>query len=99
MNLHRPSEKRPSSLTMTPSPPPRKLWIATLLLALFGSGVASIINQVVWQRALKIYLAGSEAVSAMIVVLVFMLGLGVGSQLMGKRAPPDCQSPAGLCLD
>ncbi len=60
--------------------------MALLLLALFGSGVASIINQVIWQRALKIYLAGSEAVSAMIVVLVFMLGLGLGSQIMGRRA-------------
>lgn len=71
---------------MTTPSSPRKLWITILLLALFGSGVASIINQVIWQRALKIYLAGSEAVSAMIVVLVFMLGLGLGSQLMGKRA-------------
>ncbi len=62
------------------------MWVALLFLALFGSGVASIINQVIWQRALKIYLAGSEAVSAMIVVLVFMLGLGLGSQLMGRRA-------------
>ncbi len=71
---------------MTSPPAPRKWSVVLLLFALFGSGVASIINQVIWQRALKIYLAGSEAVSAMIVVLVFMLGLGLGSQIMGRRA-------------
>jgi spermidine synthase len=71
---------------MTANPKSPKAWMVLLLLALFGSGVASIINQVIWQRALKIYLAGSEAVSAMIVVLVFMLGLGLGSEIMGRRA-------------
>ncbi len=57
-----------------------------LLAALFFSGAAGIINQVIWQRALKIYLAGSEAISSMIIVLVFMLGLGLGSLVMGLRA-------------
>ena len=71
---------------MTSTTASRKGLIALVLLALFASGTASLINQVVWQRALKIYLAGSEAVSAMIVVLVFMLGLGLGSQIMGRRA-------------
>lgn len=60
------------------------MWIVLLLGALVCSGVAGIVNQVVWQRALKIYLAGSEAVSAMIVVAVFMLGLGIGSQWAGR---------------
>ena len=73
-------------------------WMALLLLALFGSGVASIINQVIWQRALKIYLAGSEAVSAMIVVLVFMLGLGLGSQIMGRRAKSIANPLLALAL-
>jgi spermidine synthase len=53
--------------------------------ALFISGVASIINQVVWQRALKIFLGGSEALSSMVVVLVFMLGLGAGAAYMARR--------------
>ena len=60
--------------------------ILVFLTALLLSGVAGIINQVVWQRALKIYLAGSEAISSMIVVFVFMLGLGLGSFAMGLRA-------------
>ena len=57
-----------------------------VLAALLLSGTASIVNQVVWQRALKLFLGGSEAISAMIVVLVFMLGLGIGSGLAGLRA-------------
>jgi len=61
-------------------------WRAILVLAaLFVSGVASIINQVVWQRALKIFLGGSEALSSMVVVLVFMLGLGLGAAYMATR--------------
>lgn len=53
-------------------------WAATWL-ALALSGVAGLVNQVVWQRALKIFLGGSETLSAMVVVLVFMLGLGLGA--------------------
>ena len=43
-------------------------------------------NQTVWQRALIVYLAGSEAISSMIVVLVFVDGLGAGSLCMGLIA-------------
>lgn len=57
-----------------------------VLLALFVSGIASIINQVIWQRALKTFLGGSEALSSMVVVFVFMLGLGIGSAIVGRRA-------------
>jgi predicted membrane-bound spermidine synthase len=65
----------------------RKL-LASLPLgvALFSSGAAGLVNQVVWQRALKVFLGGSEAVSSMIVVLVFMAGLGAGSIWMGTKA-------------
>ena len=62
----------------------KRLSVVILLGALFLSGVASIINQVVWQRSVGIYLAGAETISSMIVVLVFMLGLGLGSLAMGR---------------
>jgi spermidine synthase len=55
----------------------------TLLVALFLSGVSGLVNQIAWQRAIKIYLANSETLSSMIVVLVFMLGLGFGSIVAG----------------
>lgn len=64
----------------------RQAELRLVLVALLFSGVASILNQVVWQRALKLFLGGSESIAAMIVVLVFMLGLGIGSALAGRRA-------------
>lgn len=57
-----------------------------VLLALLCSGVSGILNQVVWQRALKVFLGGSETISAMVVVLVFIGGLGTGSLWMGMKA-------------
>lgn len=54
--------------------------------ALAGSGAAALFNQVVWQRALARFLGGVESHSAMVVVLVFMLGLGLGSLLTGSLA-------------
>lgn len=69
----------------TPRPPlPPGPWTA-LLLGLAFSGVAGIVNQVVWQRALKLFLGGSETLSAMIVVVVFLFGLGAGAALASRR--------------
>lgn len=41
-------------------------------------------NQVIWQRALRLYLAGSESLSGMVVILVFLLGLSLGAAI-GSR--------------
>lgn len=60
--------------------------LGALLAGLVASGVAGIVNQVVWQRALKLFLGGSETLSAMVVVLVFLAGLGAGSALAGRWA-------------
>ncbi len=56
------------------------------LAALLVSGASGLINQVVWQRGLKVFLGGCETLSSLVVVLVFILGLGVGSAWMGARA-------------
>lgn len=62
-------------------------WPLLILMAcLFCSGAAGIVNQVVWQRGLKVFLGGSETLSAMTVVLVFMLGIGLGSALASRWA-------------
>ena len=65
--------------------PARRGAVDAIMVALLLSGVAGIANQVLWQRALKIFLGGSETFSSMIVVLVFMLGLGVGAGWVGAR--------------
>jgi spermidine synthase len=63
--------------------------LAIIILALLTqllSGAAAIVNQTVWQRSLIVGLAGSEAISAMIVVLAFMAGLGAGALWIGRTA-------------
>lgn len=51
------------------------------------SGIASVINQIIWQRALQIFVSGGEAISAMTIVVVFLLGLGGGSMGAAVFAP------------
>ncbi len=58
----------------------------TLLTALALSGAASLANQVIWQRMLKLHFGGAEASSSALIVLVFLAGIGFGAWLGGKRA-------------
>jgi predicted membrane-bound spermidine synthase len=51
------------------------IWLA---LVFFFSGIAALIYQVVWQRAL-FAICGLDIISITVVVTAFMLGLGVGS--------------------
>jgi len=67
----------------------RSLWVALSL-----SGFAALVNQVAWQRALKVFLGGSETLSALLVIVVFMAGLGGGSLLAAAFAP-RLRSPLG----
>ena len=60
--------------------------------------MAGLVNQVVWQRALKIFLGGSETLSAMVVVLVFMGGLGLGSELASRFVHKLSRPLWGLAL-
>lgn len=62
-----------------------RVWVG-LGVGLLCSGVAGIVNQVIWQRALKVVLGGSESLSSMIVVLVFLAGLGLGAVGVGRMA-------------
>jgi len=54
-----------------------------LMLAFFCSGFAALLCQIVWQRMLGIF-AGSDTISAALVVGAFLAGLGLGS-LLGAR--------------
>ncbi|MFH5925144.1 fused MFS/spermidine synthase [Roseomonas xinghualingensis] len=66
-----------------------------LSLAFFCSGFAALLCQIVWQRMLGIF-AGSDSVSASLVVGAFLAGLGLGSILGAKLA--DRLSPARALL-
>ena len=58
---------------------PNHFRLRFIFAALFLSGLAGLANQVLWQRGLKAFLGGSETLSAMLAVMVFMLGLGLGA--------------------
>jgi predicted membrane-bound spermidine synthase len=54
-----------------------------LAVAFFASGFSALLCQIVWQRMLGIF-AGSDTVSASLVVGAFLAGLGLGS-IVGAR--------------
>jgi spermidine synthase len=66
-----------------------------LSVAFFCSGFAALLCQIAWQRMLGIF-AGSDTVSAALVVGAFLAGLGLGSLLGAKVA--DRLSPAAALL-
>ena len=66
-----------------------------LAVAFFASGFAALLCQIVWQRMLGIF-AGSDTISAALVVGAFLAGLGIGSILGAKLA--DRISPAQALL-
>jgi spermidine synthase len=59
-----------------------RLTVTALASAFLLSGFAALIDQTVWQRILGVF-AGSDAVTAAIVVGAFLLGLGLGSLAAG----------------
>jgi spermidine synthase len=71
-----------------------------LMVAFFCSGFAALLCQIVWQRMLGIF-AGSDTVSAALVVGAFLAGLGLGSILgaaWADRLPPRrALAGFGLC--
>lgn len=62
-----------------------------LAVAFFASGFAALLCQIVWQRMLGIF-AGSDTISAALVVGAFLAGLGIGSIAGAKLA--DRMTPA-----
>ncbi len=65
--------------------------MSRLAVAFFATGFAALLCQIVWQRMLGIF-AGSDTVSAALVVGAFLAGLGLGSIIGAKIA--DRLSPA-----
>src|SRR4051794_21783354 len=58
-----------------------------LLCAIFLSGAASLVYQVAWTRRV-ITVTSAAATAQAFVLAVFMLGLGLGAHLGGRRGPP-----------
>ena len=65
--------------------------MSRLAVAFFATGFAALLCQIVWQRMLGIF-AGSDTISAALVVGAFLAGLGLGSIIGAKVA--DRLTPA-----
>ena len=64
-------------------------------VAFFCSGFAALLCQIVWQRMLGIF-AGSDTVSAALVVGAFLVGLGLGS-ILGALGGRPAVAGAARC--
>jgi hypothetical protein len=73
--------------------------IPRLATAFFATGFAALLCQIVWQRMLGIF-AGSDTISAALVVGAFLAGLGLGSIIGAKIADrlSAAQALAGFAL-
>src|SRR5678816_2140718 len=68
------------------NPPMRRATDIGWVLALFfGSGLCSLIDEVVWVRLLKLTF-GNTVYASSVVVSVFLGGLALGAMLMGRHA-------------
>ena len=60
-----------------------RIFAFLVYLAFFGSGAASLIAEVTWNRMLIVVVGNSLSAAAMIII-VFMGGLGLGSYVGGR---------------
>src|SRR5690242_4875057 len=68
--------------------PPGPALLAVLLALFAASGCAALIYQIVWLERLALAI-GSSAPSVGVVLATFMGGLGLGSWLASRAAPPS----------
>ncbi|MFN2571419.1 MAG: fused MFS/spermidine synthase [Gemmatimonadales bacterium] len=72
--------------------------LRTLALALLGlTAFASLLNEIAWTRVL-VMLVGGSTYAFTLILLVFLLGIGLGSVIVARRSMPriDTAASAGL---
>jgi spermidine synthase len=63
-------------------------FLPVLMLLFLGSGMSALIYEIVWYQLLQLAI-GSTAISIGILLATFMGGLGLGSWLLPRIAPPE----------
>ena len=77
--------------------PPRDL-IHNLALILLGiTAFASLLNEIAWTRVLVMVVGGSTYAFTLVLV-VFLLGIGLGSVIVARRSGPRADTAAGAAL-
>src|SRR2546425_2495466 len=79
-------------------PPPTSTALHNLALALLGlTAFASLLNEIAWTRVLFMLVGGSPYAFPLI-LLVFLLGIGLGSIMVARRSEPRAETAASAAL-
>ena len=79
-------------------PPPSSTVLHTLALALLAlTAFASLVDEIAWTRVLVMIVGGSTYAFTLI-LLVFLLGIGLGSIIVARRSEPRVETAATAAL-
>ena len=88
----------PSASTTVDQPPPTRDHLRTVALILLGAtAFASLLDEIAWTRVL-IMIVGGSTYAFTLVLLVFLLGIGIGSVIVGRRSMPRPDTAASAAL-
>src|SRR5258706_437925 len=77
---------------------PRELVVRNMALALLAiTAFASLLDEIAWTRVLVMIVGGSTYAFTLI-LLVFLLGIGLGSVLVARRSGPRAETAAAAAL-
>src|SRR5436190_17804941 len=91
-SFHHPPPPSPSP---SPSPSPALHNLALVLLGL--TAFASLLNEIAWTRVLVMIVGGSTYAFTLI-LLVFLLGIGLGSVIVARRSMPRDETAAAAAV-
>ncbi|HEU5260698.1 MAG TPA: fused MFS/spermidine synthase [Gemmatimonadales bacterium] len=93
-----PSPEPPPPVLPAVAPAGRRDALAVTALALLAcTAFASLLNEIAWTRVLVMVVGGSTYAFTL-VLLVFLLGIGLGSALVGRRATARSETAAAAAL-
>jgi spermidine synthase/alkylhydroperoxidase/carboxymuconolactone decarboxylase family protein YurZ len=82
----------------SPEPPPTRDPLHTVALILLGlTAFASLLNEIAWTRVL-VMIVGGSTYAFTLVLLVFLLGIGLGSVMVARRSMPRADTAASAAL-
>jgi spermidine synthase len=83
--------------TLTPNPEPRD-HLHTVAMVLLGlTAFASLLDEIAWTRVL-VMIVGGSTYAFTLVLLVFLLGIGLGSIIVARRSMPRADTAASAAL-
>jgi spermidine synthase len=87
----------PGDEQIQPAPATRD-HLTTLALVLLGvTAFASLLNEIAWTRVL-IMIVGGSTYAFTLVLLMFLLGIGLGSMIVARRSAPRAETAATAAL-